>query len=440
MQPDASRPVEGANPSLWQTTADVPPRPALDADATVDVCVVGAGIAGLTTAYTLARAGRSVVVLDDGPGRRRRDGAHDGARRDVGRRLLPRGRAHARRGDRAARRRELPCGGRPHRADRARRVDRLRLSAARRLVVRGRRRTASGAARARSTTRRAPPARGRRARRRLAARDAHCPTRRASGPALRFPRQAQFHALRYLAGLARAVERHGGRIFAGAHVARRRGRDERRAAAWSRPSGGRTVRARARRRRDEHADQRPLRRCTRSRRRIARTSCGLRVRRGELPAGLVLGHARTLPLRAPVRPERRRTPTTCSSSAARTTRRGRATTRRTSRFAAARGVGARALPGRRRRSLAGVVRSWSRSTTWRYIGRNPGERHVWIVTGDSGNGITHGTIAGMLLPELIAGARVALGGGLRSVARLGQRGAGVREGEPRTSPRSTPTS
>ena len=32
-----------------------------------DVCIVGAGIAGLTTAYLLGRDGKSVVVLDDGP-------------------------------------------------------------------------------------------------------------------------------------------------------------------------------------------------------------------------------------------------------------------------------------------------------------------------------------------------------------------------------------
>src|SRR5665811_518442 len=30
------------------------------------VCIVGAGIAGLTTAYLLGRAGKSVAVLDDG--------------------------------------------------------------------------------------------------------------------------------------------------------------------------------------------------------------------------------------------------------------------------------------------------------------------------------------------------------------------------------------
>ena len=38
-----------------------------------------------------------------------------------------------------------------------------------------------------------------------------------------------------------------------------------------------------------------------------------------------------------------------------------------------------------------------------YIGRNPGNKEIYIVTGDSGNGITHGTIAGMLINDLILG-------------------------------------
>jgi glycine/D-amino acid oxidase-like deaminating enzyme/nitrite reductase/ring-hydroxylating ferredoxin subunit len=37
-----------------------------------------------------------------------------------------------------------------------------------------------------------------------------------------------------------------------------------------------------------------------------------------------------------------------------------------------------------------------------YIGRNPGDKNVYVVTGDSGNGMTHGTIAGMLIVDLIA--------------------------------------
>ena len=61
------QPEGGKTLSVWAGTADVPGRPSLASDLTTDVCIVGAGIAGLTTAYLLAREGRAVVVLDDGP-------------------------------------------------------------------------------------------------------------------------------------------------------------------------------------------------------------------------------------------------------------------------------------------------------------------------------------------------------------------------------------
>jgi glycine/D-amino acid oxidase-like deaminating enzyme/nitrite reductase/ring-hydroxylating ferredoxin subunit len=38
-----------------------------------------------------------------------------------------------------------------------------------------------------------------------------------------------------------------------------------------------------------------------------------------------------------------------------------------------------------------------------FIGRNPGDQNVFIATGDSGNGMTHGTIAGILITDLILG-------------------------------------
>jgi Rieske Fe-S protein len=38
-----------------------------------------------------------------------------------------------------------------------------------------------------------------------------------------------------------------------------------------------------------------------------------------------------------------------------------------------------------------------------FIGRNPGNKNVYVATGDSGMGMTHGTIAGMLLTDLIHG-------------------------------------
>lgn len=50
--------------SLWVDTAPAPDRAGADLPAEADAVVIGAGIAGLTTAYGLARAGRSVVVLE----------------------------------------------------------------------------------------------------------------------------------------------------------------------------------------------------------------------------------------------------------------------------------------------------------------------------------------------------------------------------------------
>jgi glycine/D-amino acid oxidase-like deaminating enzyme/nitrite reductase/ring-hydroxylating ferredoxin subunit len=38
-----------------------------------------------------------------------------------------------------------------------------------------------------------------------------------------------------------------------------------------------------------------------------------------------------------------------------------------------------------------------------FIGRNPGESNVYIITGDSGNGMTHGTLGAKLVTDLIAG-------------------------------------
>jgi hypothetical protein len=38
-----------------------------------------------------------------------------------------------------------------------------------------------------------------------------------------------------------------------------------------------------------------------------------------------------------------------------------------------------------------------------FIGRNPGDKNTYVVTGDSGNGMTHGTIAGILITDLVMG-------------------------------------
>jgi glycine/D-amino acid oxidase-like deaminating enzyme/nitrite reductase/ring-hydroxylating ferredoxin subunit len=59
----AGRPRESGR-SIWHETACLSAYPALGGALSVDVCVVGAGISGLTTALLLQRGGRRVVVLE----------------------------------------------------------------------------------------------------------------------------------------------------------------------------------------------------------------------------------------------------------------------------------------------------------------------------------------------------------------------------------------
>src|SRR5207248_5708688 len=57
----------GANLSFWERTAQKFYTKPLTENLTADICVIGAGIAGVTAAYLLAREGRAVVLIDYGP-------------------------------------------------------------------------------------------------------------------------------------------------------------------------------------------------------------------------------------------------------------------------------------------------------------------------------------------------------------------------------------
>jgi glycine/D-amino acid oxidase-like deaminating enzyme/nitrite reductase/ring-hydroxylating ferredoxin subunit len=56
----------GVTVSPWMA-ASLASSPALESDIEADVCIVGGGIAGLSAAYQLSRESKSVIVLDDGP-------------------------------------------------------------------------------------------------------------------------------------------------------------------------------------------------------------------------------------------------------------------------------------------------------------------------------------------------------------------------------------
>ena len=55
------------NQSVWAADTRVETIAPLNEDKNCDVCIIGAGIAGVTAAYLLVREGRDVVLIDDGP-------------------------------------------------------------------------------------------------------------------------------------------------------------------------------------------------------------------------------------------------------------------------------------------------------------------------------------------------------------------------------------
>src|SRR5438067_4945085 len=61
------KPTSGTTLSVWAATTTEARVSPLAESASAHVCIICAGIAGLTTAYLLAKEGKAVIVLDDGP-------------------------------------------------------------------------------------------------------------------------------------------------------------------------------------------------------------------------------------------------------------------------------------------------------------------------------------------------------------------------------------
>src|SRR5688500_4291118 len=59
-------PASDESLSLWIDTAPSTHYPPLAGDLEADVAIVGAGITGITAAYLLSKAGKSVVLVDKG--------------------------------------------------------------------------------------------------------------------------------------------------------------------------------------------------------------------------------------------------------------------------------------------------------------------------------------------------------------------------------------
>lgn len=210
------QPHEGQRQSIWEATAESLRYPPLKASARTGVCVVGAGIAGLSAAYQLAKAGAPVIVLDDGPV----GGGESGRTTAQITCVLDKGYAETAR-LRGAEGARLAAESHSAAIDTIERIVRDERIDCDFMRVDGYLFLADGDSRATLEEELGAAHRAGLTDVELIGRIpvAGMPAR----PALRFPRQGQFHVLRYLHGLSRAIERMGGRIHSGSHVVRSHG-------------------------------------------------------------------------------------------------------------------------------------------------------------------------------------------------------------------------
>ncbi len=202
--------------SVWAATK-MPRSLALTESVQTDVCIVGGGIAGLTTGYLLTQAGKSVVVLDDGPlvsGMTQVTTAHLSDAIDD--RFTEIEKWHGERGaflaaeshtaainciESSAKELKIDCdfarlNGYLFLApgDDQEMLD-AELAAARRAGL-------------------------------MAEMVTRAPIDYDTGPAISFPNQGRFHPLKYLAGIAEAIKQGGGRIFTNSHADHIEGGDQ----------------------------------------------------------------------------------------------------------------------------------------------------------------------------------------------------------------------
>jgi len=388
----------GKNLSLWEATSDGGQLNPLREETQADICVVGAGIAGLTAAYTLARNGRSVVVLDDGligRGMTGRTTAHIVNALDD--RYYELERLHGEEGSRLAADSHTAAIDFIERVAREENIDcqfeRLDgyLFEPPNEPAKNLRQEYEACLRAGISVEwiaRAP----------IEAFD--------TGPAIRFRNQAQFHPLHYLRGLANAIERAGGRIFTGTRVLDVKGGE----AAHVTTQEGHTVRAGSvvvatntpiNDRYVMHTKQSPY----------MTYVIGMRIPSGSVPRGLFWDTAQEagqedkaigmIPYHYVRLAKEGADEILIVGGEDHKTGQADDFEERYQRL--------EAWTHLRWPTAGEVVFRWSGQVMepvdgLGYIGRNPMDKeNVYIATGDSGNGITHGTIAGILIPDLIMG-------------------------------------
>lgn len=191
--------------SLWMATAPSVHVPALEIDEQADVVVIGSGIAGLSTAYELAVAGKDVVVIDRGPlgrGMTARTSAHltfqsdDGFERLIGIHGADKARLYYESHNAAIDRIEQVQKAESIDCEFARIDGYLFAPTGKKVLARELKTIERLGIVGVGWADRAP----------MPGTD--------TGRCLRFPMQARFHPLHYLDGLADAIAQRGGRLFA----------------------------------------------------------------------------------------------------------------------------------------------------------------------------------------------------------------------------------
>jgi glycine/D-amino acid oxidase-like deaminating enzyme/nitrite reductase/ring-hydroxylating ferredoxin subunit len=378
----------GENLSVWLATADWVRAPPLSKNEEADVCIVGAGIAGMTTAYLLALDGNSVVVLDDGAvgsGETHHTTAHLVNVLDD--RYFELERLHGEAGAKLA--------AKSHTAA----IDAIEEIAGRENIDCDFDRVEGYLF--------VPPGESMDILKREldAARRAGVNVKRVArvpvdfydfGPALHFENQAQFHPLKYVNGLATAIKRLGGRIYGDTHATR----IEDGLPADVETTAGMRVCARAvvvatntpvNDRVAIHTKQAPYRSYV----------IAARVRAGSIPHVLLWDTSDPYHY-VRVQPANGSSPNEFLIVGGEDHKTGQASDFE-ARFAALEAWTRERFP-----MVDEVPLHWSGQImepvdALAFIGHNPGDKNIFIATGDSGNGMTHGTIAGMLLSDMIAG-------------------------------------
>lgn len=379
--------------SIWSTGTEIAQHPQLEHAASADVCVVGAGIAGLTAAYLLSRAGHSVLVVDDG---------------EIGGGETSRTTAHL----------THALDDRYFELERLHGADAARLAADSHTRAIDEIETILGIEQIDCDFERVdgylflePTTDPRMLDRELEA--AHraglsqverlegtpVTSLEATGPCLGFAHQAQFHPLKYVKGLAHAIETRGGRIYARTHV--------------TRVQGGAVARVETSRRCAISADAVVVATNTPVNDRVTihakqaayRTYVvAMSLEYGSVPHALYWDTADPYHYLRVHRIADDRELLIVGGEDHKTGQAEDANANAGERFERLASWARGYFP------MAGEVsRCWSGQIMepvdgLAFIGRNPGdEPNVYIATGFSGNGMTHGTIAGMLICDLILG-------------------------------------